>query len=133
MSNEKARPCESRRVPLSWWQRQSKSTVQLACVLLGLLASTAHARAPTVDQIVTANGVSAWLVEEHSVPLVAIRFAFAGGAAQDPQGKEGLAAMVSDLLTEGAGDLSAQAFKEPLSGLGVRLAISSGRDAVRRA
>jgi zinc protease len=87
-------------------------------------------RALTVDQVVSANGVQAWLVEEHSVPLIVIKFAFEGGAAQDPPGKEGLAAMMSDLLTEGAGDLSAEAFKERLSGLGARLSVSSARDAV---
>ena len=47
------------------------------------------------------KGIKAWLVEEHSVPLVAIRFAFAGGATQDPPGKEGLAGMVPTLLTGG--------------------------------
>jgi zinc protease len=102
--------------------------IQLACMLMGLAASTALAL--TVDQVVSTNGVRAWLVEEHSKPLIVIRFAFVGGAAQDPRGKEGLATIVSDLLTEGAGDLSAEAFKEQLSGLGARLSVSSARDAV---
>jgi hypothetical protein len=79
---------------------------------------------------VSPRGIKAWLVEEHSIPLVAIRFAFMGGAAQDPPGKEGLADMVSDLLTEGAGDMSAKTFKEKVSQLGTRLSVSSARDAI---
>jgi zinc protease len=99
-------------------------------MLMGLAASTAPGLALTVDQVVSTSGVRAWLVEDHSRPLIVIRFAFVGGAVHDPQGKEGLTTMVADLLTEGAGDLSAEAFKEQLSGLGARLSISSARDAV---
>jgi zinc protease len=96
--------------------------------LLGLLAAAAPARALKVEEIVTPEGIKAWLVEEHSVPLVAVRFAFLGGSALDPRGSEGLAAMLSDLLTEGAGDLPAQVFKERLADLGTRLTVGSGRD-----
>ena len=41
----------------------------------------------------------------HANPLIAMRFAFQGGAAQDPAGKEGLAHFVSGMMDEGAGDL----------------------------
>ena len=66
----------------------------------------------------SAKGIKAWLVEEHSVPLIAIKFAFTGGAVQDPPGKEGLADLMSDLLTEGAGDMPAAAFKDQFLQLG---------------
>ena len=55
-----------------------------------------------MEEIQSSKGIKAWLVEEHSVPLIAIRFAFAGGSAQDPAGKEGLGSMTANLLTEGA-------------------------------
>jgi zinc protease len=99
-------------------------------LLAGLLAGPSAAIALEVEEIVSPRGIKAWLVEEHSVPLVAIKFAFMGGAAQDPIGKEGLAVMVSDLLTEGAGDMSAQTFKEKVSQLGTHLSAASGRDAI---
>jgi zinc protease len=99
-------------------------------VVVFLLAGPSGAVALEVEQIVSPRGIKAWLVEEHSVPLVAIKFAFMGGSAQDPIGKEGLAVMVSDLLTEGAGDMSSQIFKEKLSQLGTRLSAASGRDAI---
>ena len=85
------------------------------------LAVSPPALALNVDEIVTPKGIKAWLVEEHSVPLIAIKFAFIGGAAQDPAGKEGLAGLMSDVMTEGAGDMPATAFKEKLARLGTRL------------
>ena len=45
------------------------------------------------------------------MPLVAIEFAFTGGASQDPADKPGVANMVSALLDEGAGELDAKAFQ----------------------
>ena len=102
----------------------------LLALLLASLVAAAPALALNVEEVTSRQGIKAWLVEEHSVPLVAIRFAFMGGACQDPVGSEGLAAMLSDLLTEGAGELPAQAFKERLAELGTHLTTASGRDAL---
>jgi zinc protease len=98
--------------------------------LIALVAASPAAVALKVDEIVTPKGIKAWLVEEHAVPLIAIKFAFTGGAMQDPPGKEGLGGLISDVLTEGAGDLPAAAFKEKASRLGTRLTASNGRDAL---
>jgi zinc protease len=103
-------------------------TVELA--LVGALTTASTALALEVQEIESPGGIKAWLVEEHRVPLVAIKLAFMGGGAQDPKGKEGLGAMVADLLTEGAGDLPERAFKVKLSELGTRLTASGGRDAL---
>jgi len=100
----------------------------LTVFALGLGASPGLAL--TVEEIVSPKGIKAWLVQEHSVPLIALKFALAGGASQDPSGKEGLATMVADLLTEGAGELSEEAFKAQVSALGMRLSLSAGRDAI---
>jgi zinc protease len=103
------------------------------CQLLLVLAismGSSPVQALRVEEIASAKGIKAWLVEEHSVPLIAIRFAVAGGASLDPAGKEGLATMVADMLTEGAGDLTEEAFKAQVSSLGMRLSLSAGRDAI---
>jgi zinc protease len=105
--------------------------IRLACAcIVGLLACSTTAFAFKIEEIESTKGIKAWLVEEHSVPLIAIKFSFDGGAAQDPLGKEGLAHMLSDLLTEGAGDLSAAAFKDRVAELGARLSVSHGRDVI---
>ena len=87
------------------------------------------ARATEIQRVVSPGGIEVWLVEEHSIPLVAINFAFEGGATQDPDGKTGVAHMVSGLLDEGAGDLDSQAFQELLQDKAIKLSFSAGRDA----
>ena len=74
-----------------------------------------------IQEVVSPGGISAWLVEEHRVPLVAIRFAFAGGTAQDPAEKPGVANFVSVMLDEGAGSYDAQQFQERQEELAMRI------------
>lgn len=99
-------------------------------LVLALLIMPWPASALVVEQIESPGGVKAWLVEEHSVPLVALRFAFEGGAVQDPPGQDGLTSLMADLMTEAAGDLSSAAFKEQLAALGSKISISGGRDSL---
>lgn len=77
------------------------------------LASVAAAPGPSlaVQRVTAACGVEAWLVEEHSLPLLALEFAFDGGANRDPANAAGSANLISGLLDEGAGDLDAEAFQ----------------------
>ena len=107
-----------------------RKALAVACFAVAVLMRSPLAHALTVEQITSTKGIQAWLVEEHSVPVIALQFAFAGGAAENPRGKEGLATLVSDLLTEGAADLSASDYKHRLSGLGARISLTVGRDAI---
>ena len=81
-----------------------------------------------IQEVTSPGGIKAWLVEEHSVPLVAIRFAFHGGSAQDPADKAGVANFMTAMLDEGAGDLKADAFQERMEDLATRMSFSEGRD-----
>ena len=71
---------------------------------------------------------SAWLAEDHSIPVVSIAWSWTGGAALDPQGQEGLAALAADLLTEGAGELPALAFADALRDQAIGLDFSADSD-----
>lgn len=84
-----------------------------------------------VKLIKSRGGIEAWLVEEHSIPLLAINFAFQGGAFLDPAGKEGAANMLAALLDEGAGDYDSQAFQSALDENSISLSYGATRDAVR--
>ena len=86
--------------------------------------------AMTIEQVSGTRGVAAWLVEDHALPVVSIRFAFPGGAALDPPGKGGLAAMAAALLDEGAGPYDTAAFKTRLEDLAADLRFTAGRDEV---
>ena len=86
--------------------------------------------AMTIAQVSGTGGVVAWLVEDHALPVVSIRFAFPGGAALDPPGRGGLAAMAAALLDEGAGPYDTAAFKTRLEDLAADLRFTAGRDEV---
>jgi zinc protease len=94
------------------------------------LATTQAAQASDmkIERVTSPGGIEAWLVESHANPLIAMRFAFRGGAAQDDPGKEGLAYFVSAMMDEGAGDLDALAFQEKAQGLAMRMDFDAGRD-----
>lgn len=89
-----------------------------------------HAVARTVHELTTPSGIAVWLAEEHSIPLVALRFSFDGGALRDPPGKEGLAGLMAALVTEGAGDLDSQAFARRMADEGAEISVSAARDQV---
>ena len=81
-------------------------------------------------QRVAANGLTAWLVEDHSVPVVSLSWSWSGGAALDAPGREGTASLATALLTEGAGDMPAAAFTDALRDAGIGLSLGAGRDDV---
>ena len=85
----------------------------------------------TIEKIVSPSGIHAWLVREHAVPLVALNFAFHGGASQDAAAKAGTANLAADLLDEGAGYLDSKAFHERLENHAIELGFRVGRDYFR--
>ena len=99
-----------------------------AIALFLVLAAALPARAIEVQRVISPGGIEAWLVEDHSNPIISLDLAFRGGAALDPAGKEGLANLVSALIDEGAGGLDSQAFQGRLAELSISLSFSAGRD-----
>ena len=79
-------------------------------------------------QVVESAGVTAWLAEDHAVPVVSLAFSIPGAAALDPEGREGAGALAAALLTEGAGDLSANAFQEAMRDTAISFNFSADRD-----
>ena len=101
----------------------------VALLVLPLLA--APALATTIERVVSPGGIEAWLVHEPAVPMIAIDFAFVGGAAQDAPGKGGTASLVASLLDEGAGDLDAKTFHARLERKAIELGFQAERDTLR--
>lgn len=99
-------------------------------VVAPLTMRPAAAGAVEIKTVDSASGVSAWLVEDYSVPIVTVAMSFEGGSSQDPQGKEGLANLLTTLFDEGAGPLDSAAFQAKEEQLGVTLEFSDGRDAM---
>ena len=100
----------------------------IAGLALAAIVWSAAAEAIDIQKVVSPRGVTAWLVEDHSIPLISMAFAFEGGAAQDPADRPGVANMLSGLLDEGAGDLDSEAFQARLDALSIDMSFDAGRD-----
>lgn len=95
-------------------------------VLLAFLALPA--RAIEIKRVVSPAGITAWLVEDHTNPLLAMNFSFRSGSSTDPADRVGVANFLSGMLDEGAGDLDSAAFQKRRDELAFRLSFDAGRD-----
>lgn len=105
--------------------RKLKSTTLVPLVLLLVVAPVGAVEIQTVR---SEQGVEAWLVEDHTVPLIAVNFSFDGGATQDPEDREGLTRLLASTLDEGAGDLASQAFQARIEELAISIGFNTGKD-----
>ncbi|BBK34637.1 zinc protease [Stella humosa] len=93
-------------------------------------ANSASARPAAIERVVSPGGIEAWLLTDRSLPLLAVSMSFPGGTAQDKPGKEGAADLAAQVMTEGAGDLDAEAFRAKLEDLSTSLSVSASRDSM---
>lgn len=106
----------------------------LITILIGLLVffgmqAKAAERFLPIQEVKTPSGITIWLVEDHSLPVIATKFLFVeSGTTLDPQEKQGLARMLSNTMDEGAGDLDSQAFQQALNDHSITLAFNAARD-----
>ena len=103
----------------------------IACclsALVGAFAWGSFASAADIQHVRSPGGIAAWLVQERSLPIVTIRFAFDGGSAQEPIGKEGTAGLLAAMLDQGAGSLSGAAYQKRMETLATRISFDSDRD-----
>ncbi|MCB1509226.1 MAG: insulinase family protein [Hyphomicrobiaceae bacterium] len=89
---------------------------------------TARAEA-RIQEVVSPGGITAWVVEDHTLPLISVNFAFTVGAAAEPEGQEGVTQLFSYMLDEGAGDLDSFAFQSELQARSIRMSFDASRDA----
>jgi zinc protease len=98
--------------------------------LVALTAAPSYAAAK-IQHLVTPGGLEAWFVQDATVPLIAMEYAFGGGATQDPKDKSGTANMVASLMDEGAADLDSKTFHERLDRRAIELSYNANRDYFR--
>jgi zinc protease len=101
----------------------------LLAALLCLIALPALAEVE-IQEITSPGGIDAWLVEEHSIPFVALELRFRGGASLDAPGKRGAINLMTGLIEEGAGDLDARAFAEAREELAASFRFDVGDDSL---
>lgn len=110
--------------------RAARAAAGAALLVAAALTLAAPADATTVQRITSPGGIAAWMVYEPSVPLIAMDYAFRGGATQDPPGKAGVASMAVALLDEGAGNIDSETFHERVEAKAIELNFSATRDYV---
>ena len=105
-------------------------SLMAACMFTPVFSSvSASAAILHVQEVTSPKGIHAWLVEDHSVPVVSLRFLFKGaGAVNDPADKQGVSQILSNTLDEGAGDLTSKEFQAALEDHSIALGFSSSRD-----
>jgi zinc protease len=103
----------------------------LAAFAVTLTLATDPVEAMTIERVVSPGGIEAWLVQDRTLPLIAVEFAMRGSADQDPAGKPGVAHLAASLLDEGAGPYDAMAFHGRLEGKAIELSFRAGRDYFR--
>ena len=106
----------------------SAALAALAAGLTYIISTTTPASAMNIQTVKSPGGIEAWLVEEHSVPLMALRFAFNGGNSQDPKDKEGVANFITAMMDEGAGDVTSAEFQERMEEIAMRMSWDDTKD-----
>lgn len=84
---------------------------------------------PHVTRTTLANGLRVLVAENHNAPLVSLRALVRSGADHDATQTAGLAALVADLLDEGAGDRDTIRLAEDVGLLGGALGTGADWDA----
>ena len=103
---------------------------RIAAIVVAILICLTASRpaAAAVERVVSPGGIEAWLIEDHSNPLISLSIGFHGGSALDPADKLGLANLASGLLDEGAGDLDSKTFQAKLAGLAIDFGFAADDD-----
>jgi zinc protease len=98
--------------------------VMTATVAAGLIP----ARALEVKRIKLDNGAILLVSPQHNLPMVTAAIAFDAGSRRDPKGKEGLAYLTANSLTEGTKTISAEQFNQKVDFLGSAIGVGASTD-----
>lgn len=102
--------------------------------LLALLAagpaSAAPLQLPVYTRTTLSNGLVVYVMPTRRLPLVDFRMVIRAGSVSDPGGKEGLASLTADLLTQGAGARDARRIAEDIAFVGGTLEASAATEQV---
>ena len=103
-----------------------KKYLAVACMAFALAATTAHAAPPV--QEVKWRDLSAWLVNDDSLPLVTVEMSWRSGTAGET--RPGLTMLMTRLMNEGAGNLDGQTFQKALADKAISLSFNADHDYV---
>ena len=115
--------------PMNRWRTLVNSLAAMILAGSGFLLSASPVLA-AAERVVSPDGIEAWLIQDHTNPLISLAIGFRGGSALDPVGKEGMAYLASGLMDEGAGDIDSAAFQAKLADLAIDYGFEADNDDV---
>ncbi len=103
----------------------------IRAVFVALLAFAIPAQAEiAIKEITSPGGITAWLVEDHNIPFMALEIQFKGGTSLEAPDKRGVINLMTATLEEGAGDLDSKGFAEARDALAASFSFDAGSDSV---
>ncbi|MEM8577426.1 MAG: pitrilysin family protein [Pseudomonadota bacterium] len=104
---------------------------RFSLALFAVLTLALPARADVdIVEVTSPGGITAWLVQEPSIPFMALDIRFRGGASLDALGKRGATNLMTGLLEEGAADMDARAFARVTEALAASFSYSVRDDSL---
>lgn len=105
----------------------TRHSILAALLCAAVILSTTNAQAeagetlPPVQRVALDNGLQLLLIPNKANPYVDLRFLVKAGSASDPSGKEGLAQLMAEMLTNGTSLRSEDDIATTLDNIGARL------------
>lgn len=105
-----------------------KTLKLIAAALTGWMLALPALAEVDIQEVTSPGGITAWLVEEPSIPFTALELRFRGGTSLDAPGKRGAVYLMGGLLEEGSGEMGAQDYARALEGLAASFDYDSSKD-----
>ena len=83
-----------------------------------------------IQEVTSPSGLKAWLVEDHTIPFMALRIGFKGGTSLDRADKRGAVSLMMAMLEEGTGDLDARGYAQAVDELAASFKFDASDDAI---
>lgn len=103
---------------------------RLALFLALMLAALPARAAIEITPVTSAGGITAWLYQDDTIPIVTLEASFQGGTVLDPEGKAGALTLMAGLLGESTAGMDATAFAEAREAVAARFGFDAYRDGV---
>lgn len=102
----------------------------LSILVVALITALPVRAEVKIQEVVSPGGITAWLVEEPSIPFMALELRFRGGGSLDRPEKRGALNLMTGLLEEGAGELDSRGFARALEDLAATFKYDLNADAL---
>lgn len=79
------------------------------------------------------ESIKTWFIEDHSLPIISLKFQIDGGSIYDEAGEEGKSRLCISLLDEGAGPYDSDAFQKKMEALATKINFDAGTETIKGA